>query len=373
MKINIASGGRQSRIALILLGLVVLVLVLSFLPWLIPEYQLTRLNDIWIAILVAGSLCLLTGKAGQVSLGSAAFVGLGAYTAVFINLEFQAGFLVALVAGAAVSAIAGLLVGIPSLRFRGFYLALTTLAFQFALTFIGTDYQEHVAAGGSFSLGTAQIFSLQLLTEKSWYFFLEIAVAVSLFIMWNLSRSKMGRAWISIRDHEIPSGVLGIHASRYKLAAFVISSAFAGMAGVITAYNLGVVDYSQFTIDVTVTYVAMIIIGGIDSLVGAVIGAIIVTELPYFLQSLGSSFGSSAGTKVFDLETLAYGLIIVVFLIFAPTGLVGIAKQLAARVRRRVVRPGNASTETASLKRDPPGADPTGGASETYVEQVASG
>ena len=373
MKINITSGGRQSRIALVLLGLAVIVLVLSFLPWLIPEYQLTRLNDIWIAILVAGSLCLLTGKAGQVSLGSAAFVGLGAYTAVFVNLEFHAGFLFALVAGAAASAIAGLLVGIPSLRFRGFYLALTTLAFQFALTFIGTDYQEHVAAGGSFTLGTAQIFSLQLLTEKSWYFFLEIVVVISLLIMWNLSRSKMGRAWISIRDHEIPSGVLGIHASRYKLAAFVISSAFAGMAGVITAYNLGVVDYSQFTIDVTVTYVAMIIIGGIDSLVGAVIGAIIVTELPYFLQNLGSSFGSSAGTKVFDLETLAYGLIIVVFLIFAPTGLVGIGKQLAARVRRRFVRPNTSGTAAAGIEPEPPGAAPTDGRSETYVEQVASG
>jgi branched-chain amino acid transport system permease protein len=304
------------------------IVVFAFMPALVPEYQLIRLTDVAIASIAAAALCLLTGKAGQVSLGTSAFIAVGAYTSVSLSRWFGIGFVPAILIAFVDGAIFGLALGLPTLRLRGFYLALTTLAFQFAVTFFATRWQAKSSYGAAFQLDTAHIGGFAVDTERKWYWVALAAAVISLWIMRNLSESAIGRAWRAVRDHEQSAASSGIAAARYKILAFVASSAFTAVAGVFSAYHLGIVSSDQFTLDVTVSYVAMVIIGGLDSLVGAVIGALIVTELPYWIQSVTAGpIADSLGTNIFEVQQLVYGAIIVLFLILAPHGLAGLIRQ----------------------------------------------
>jgi branched-chain amino acid transport system permease protein len=319
-------------------GALALVVLLALVPSVVPAYRLTDWTNVVITCIGACALCLLTGKAGQVSLGTGAFMAVGAYTSVLLSRWYGLGFLPALLVAFVAGAAMGLLVGLPTMRLRGFYLALTTLAFQFIIAFFATRYQARAAYGGAFNLSTAHLGNFQLNSERRWYWVCLIAATLSIWLMRNICGSGIGRAWRALRDNEESASAAGIAAVRYKILAFVVSSAFTALAGVLGAYHLGVVSSESYTLDVTVAYVAMIIIGGVDSFAGAVVGAALITELPSWIQSATTGpIANALGNSIYELHDLVYGVVIVVCLIVAPGGLAGFVRRVWAAGRTRVL------------------------------------
>ncbi len=311
--------------------------LLIALPPLLPPQYVARVNMVWVAVIAAASLNLLTGVAGQVSLGHAAFMSIGAYTVVALQRSGVSELLVTLPLGAAVAGVIGFLVGLPSLRLRGFYLALTTLALHFTVTFVALKYQTASGLTAGFILPPPKLAGIPIKGLTHWCVLLSVIGLAVLAVFHNFERTKVGRAWVAIRDRDLAASIIGVNVVRYKLLAFVISSAVAGMAGVLQGYALGNVSADSYSLAVAISFVAMIIIGGMGSVVvGSVLGALVVTQLPFFIQSLvdlvqGSNAGMNFG--LFDMQNGVFGLVIVGFLLFEADGLVGIARRLFSKQR----------------------------------------
>lgn len=334
MTIAPAERGQRARVGLpSIIFLVALLIVLS--SSFISAQYLARVNVVLIAIMGAASLNLLTGLAGQVSLGHAAFMAVGAYAAVVCQRAGMNELLVTLPAGAVAAGIVGLAVGIPSLRFRGFYLALTTLSLHFAVTFFTHQYQSAAGSTAGFSLPSPTLASFSISGQLRWCVLLAVLCACVLLVFHNFTRSKIGRAWVAIRDRDLAASIIGVNVVRYKLLAFVVSSSVAGFAGVLQGYVIGNVSPETFSLNVAISMIAMIIIGGMGSIVaGSVLGALVVTQLPFLIQGISDwMLGSEAGTNyaIFDIQTGMFGMVIVGFLLFEPGGLVGIARRLVER------------------------------------------
>ncbi len=312
------------------LGLLIGLAVVALLPSLVSESTLSLLNFAWIAIIGAISLNLLTGYAGQVSLGQAAFLAIGAYTAVFVVRTLELGMWVGVPVAGLVAAVVGLGVGLPSLRFRGFYLALTTLGLQFIATYVLKQYQ--VSAGGfeGFSLPQQGIGSFAFDTDQRWYFVLAIFALVTMLAASNLVRGRTGRAWMAVRDRDIAAAIVGVNVARAKLTAFMVSSFIAGVAGALMAYYRGNVSIESFNLDLAISYIAMIIIGGLGSIAGSVIGAVVITMLPTWINDLVQALPQAwplvkdMKLSIFALQSAVYGLVIVMFLIFESRGLIAV-------------------------------------------------
>ena len=221
-------------------------------------------------------------------------------------------------------------VGLPSLRLKGLYLAVTTLALHFVVTFLGGEYQTRRGLSAGVSVDPPSIAGFELYQGGHWYFvLLAIDVLVILFCL-NLLRSRTGRAFMAIRDHDVAAEALGVPVRRYKLIAFVISSVLTSLAGSLSAYYLGFVSIETFTIYLTIEYVAMIIIGGAGSLLGAVMGAAFVVTFPYLIEAALRILpmpGSVADDK-FAINYAMFGLIMILFLVFEPLGLVEIWRRI---------------------------------------------
>jgi branched-chain amino acid transport system permease protein len=314
---------------IVVIAVALLVVVAS--PFVSTQY-LARIDLLLIAIISAAALNLLTGLAGQVSLGHAAFMAVGAYTAVALQRAGVNELLVTLPVGAIVAGIVGFLVGIPSLRFRGFYLALTTLALHFAVTFFALKYQTAAGSTAGFTLPAPTLASFTISGQERWCVLLAVLCTCVLLVFHNFTRTKVGRAWVAIRDRDLAASIIGVHVVRYKLLAFVASSSVAGFAGVLQGYLLGNVSSETFALSVAISMIAMIIIGGMGSVVvGSVLGAVVVTQLPFIIQGVADLImGQEAGTSfaIFDIQSGVFGLVIVGFLLFEPGGLVGIARRL---------------------------------------------
>ena len=300
---------------------------------------LARVNAIWFAVLGALALNLLTGFAGQVSLGSAAFLAIGAYTAAIFDRALHLNILLAVPAAAITAGVVGVLVGIPSLRFKGFYLSLTTLALHFIVIFGVIQYQTAVGGLEGFSLPTQEFGPLRLSGERPWYFLMGAITLIAVIGAINLIRTRVGRAWVAIRDRDIAASIIGIDVARYRLLAFAFTSAIFGATGCLQAYYHGNVASDGFTLDLAISFVAMIIIGGMGSISGSILGAILVTQLSYVIQALVDQIQrldpslSNLSLGVFSLQSAAYGIVIMVFLMFEPKGLIGIWRRLHQRWR----------------------------------------
>lgn len=283
----------------------------------------------------AVALNLLMGYAGQVSIGNAAFLAIGAFTAV--GVAPYGGFLVGILAGAVASGLAGFIIGIPSLRLRGFYLVLSTLALQQIVSFGFEQVQGATNTPAGYTLDIAKIGSYEIQSDTDWLILAVCVLAIFLLVTSLLERSRTGRAWKAIREHEPAASVIGIDVARYKLLAFVISSAMIGVEGVLLAYYAGVVDYHTYTLDLAVSYAAMVLIGGLGTLYGPLLGAILVTVIPVVLKQIGSSgSGGSFLTKnSSSLNLLIYGVLIVVVLLAEPGGLAALAGRIRAVVTPR--------------------------------------
>src|SRR6202049_3032283 len=249
-------------------------------PLALGEYYLSILNLILIAVVGALGLNILVGYTGQISIGHGAFMSVGAYTAANLVVHLGAPFWVTIPAGGLMSALIGAIVGIPSLRIKGIYLAIATLAAQLIIEWT-INHVEWISGGtqATVTVPRPSVFGHALKSEREIYLFLMFFVVLALVATLNLVRSRIGRAFIAIRDQDIAAEIIGINIFRYKLYAFAISLFSAGVTGALESYYLGIANYEQFQIDVSIDYLAMVIIGGLGSVLGSVYGAIFLTLL----------------------------------------------------------------------------------------------
>jgi branched-chain amino acid transport system permease protein len=304
------------------------VLFFLVIPLTMHEYYLSVANLVWIAIIGALGLNILVGYTGQVSIGHGAFMSVGAYTAANFATRLDSPWPVNLLAGGLMAALIGAVVGIPSLRIKGLYLAIATLAGQLIIEWT-INHVTFISGGvqASIEVPRPRLGPYVLASQQSMYYFLLVFVVIAIVGTMNLMRSRVGRAFIAVRDQDIAAEIIGINIFRYKLLAFAISSFYAGVTGVLYTYYLGIANYEQFQIGVSIDYLAMIIIGGLGSVLGSVFGAIFVTLLPflirYTMEGFGTLFLSQATIHnlIPALRLGLFGALIIVFLILEPEGL----------------------------------------------------
>src|SRR6266850_1295102 len=297
-------------------------------PLALGEYYLSILNLVLIAVVGALGLNILVGYTGQISIGHGAFMSVGAYTAANLVTHLHAPFWITIPAGGIMAALIGAVVGIPSLRIKGIYLAIATLAAQLIIEW--TINHVPAISGGvqaSIQVPRPSFFGIQLRTQTQLYLFLMGFVVLAIVGTSNLVRSRIGRAFIAIRDQDIAAEIIGISTFHYKLWAFAISSFYAGVTGVLYTYYLGIANYEQFQITVSIDYLAMIIIGGLGSILGSILGAAFVTLLPiairYAMEAFGGIFFSQQTVLnlIPNLRLMMFGALIIGFLVVEPEGL----------------------------------------------------
>jgi len=304
------------------------ILMFVVLPLSVHEYYLSVVNLASIAIVGALGLNILVGYTGQISLGHGAFMSVGAYTAANFAVRLGFPFWLSLPLGGLMAALIGVIVGIPSLRIKGLYLAIATLAGQLIIEWT-INHVTWISGGmqASIEVPRPELFGFVIDTQREMYFFVLIFVVLAIVAAMNLVRSRIGRAFIAVRDHDIAAEIIGINIFRYKLLAFAISSFYAGVTGVLYTYYLGVATYEQFQITTSIDYLAMIIIGGLGSVLGSIFGAIFVTLLPilirYAMEAFGGLLFSSAAVLniIPNLRLILFGALIIFFLVVEPEGL----------------------------------------------------
>lgn len=297
-------------------------------PMLLGAYHLTLLVTVLIAVIGAVGLNVLTGTTGLISLGQAGFLAVGAYGNGVLMVDYGWPVWLSLPAGGVAAAVISLFVGAPSLRLKGLYLAITTLAFSFIISHL-ILYAEPITHGpnGMFVNG-ATLFGFNVQRGAPLYYLaLGVAVLIILMVL-NLQRTRFGRAWLAIREQDVAARAMGIDLTRYKLLAFVISSFIVGIAGGLMSLQIRFINIEVFGLVLSIEALAILILGGLGSLGGAILGAVFLTLLPEAIRLAlnlvlepGSSFYS---TYVYEIRGVAYGVVIVLFLRFQPEGLIGL-------------------------------------------------
>ncbi len=304
--------------------------VLLFLfPFVASEYWLYLACLVAINVASTMGLNLLTGYTGLVSLGQAAFMGLGAYSAAILQLRLGTPLFVNLLAGGLVAMLAGVLVGLPSLRVKGLYLAIATIAAGVIVHFIFSHFAALTGGTGGLSVPPASLFGIVLDTSFRLYWVIVPLTLLMLVGAANLLRTRIGRAFIAIRDRDISAAVLGIPLLRYKLLSFAISSFYAGVAGGLFAYFFRAVTPESFPLLMSIFFLAAVIVGGMGSVLGSVLGAVFMTLVPELLKIVVGLLPIDNATLILSpVRTIVFGALIVLFLIFEPLGLAEMWRRL---------------------------------------------
>jgi branched-chain amino acid transport system permease protein len=312
---------RHTRVEWARVALVVAAVIAA--PSVLSPYWLTVLNQIGIAAIGAIGLNILVGFTGQISLGQGGFLAVGAYTAGLlvanVGVPFPVNVAVAVLATAAI----GALFGLPALRLKGLYLAIATLASQQIILWVVTHWDAVTGGRDSLVVPPAALFGLQLAGDETFYWVIAIFLALATICATNLFRTGLGRAFVAIRDQDIAAEVIGVDAFRYKVLAFAISSAFVGLAGALSAHYYLIVTWERFTFDVSILYLAMIIVGGLGSVSGAIYGAAFMIAVPAWIEELSRNLSGLAFLQPHmpAIQQLIFGVTIILFLVFEPRGL----------------------------------------------------
>jgi branched-chain amino acid transport system permease protein len=313
----------QDRV--VMLGL--LVFAFAAVPFLASDYLfLSILIPFLILALAAIGLNILVGYCGQISIGHAAFMAVGAYAAYNLVLRLpQLNFLVVLVLAGLIAAAVGVLFGIPSLRIKGLYLAVATLAAQFFMDwlFARVKWFTNYSSSGSVSTAPIELLGWKVDTPAEKYLFLLGVLVVFTLVAKNLVRGHIGRAWMAMRDMDVAAEVIGIRPVYAKLTAFAVSSFYVGVAGALWGFvYLGAWEPLAFNLSLSLNLLFMIIIGGMGSLLGSYFGAAFIVALPIMLDQVPLLFGVSIPTATAShLASMIFGGLIVFFLIVEPQGL----------------------------------------------------
>ncbi len=324
----------------------VLAALLILAPFALGGYLVSQLVFVFIYALVGVSLTVLTGFTGQVSLGHAAFLAIGAYTAGFLQ-SLGVPFIIYFPAAAIVTGLVGMLVAIPALRLSGIYLVIATIAFGFIVEEVAARWESVTHGNEGMRVRAIDFFGLAVPRhEPSFYFLCLGTLVVAILLALNLARSPTGRAFMAIRDSETAAKSMGVNLALYKVKSFTISAALTGLAGVLFAHKMSFISPEMFTLLLSLEFIMVIIIGGIIGLHGAVLGAIFIVmidpfltllkdDVPTLVTSLALLFGvaqetaSSMGNAIGNvgsapgMKGALYGLIIIFFIVFEPYGLYG--------------------------------------------------
>ena len=304
--------------------LVVFGLFLLLLPLFVRDYILYVTNMIFIFIVGAIGLNILVGFTGQISIGHGAFVAVGAYTSAILTTKLGLPFWIALPIGGFVAAFIGMIFGIPSLRIKGLYLAIATLAAQFIIEYTIVHWERLTNGITGISVPSPNLFGFFFDNDRKFYYLL-LGFAVAAIVSGrNIFRTRIGRAFIAIRDRDISAELIGVDIFKYKLLAFGISSFYAGVAGSLWGHYTNVITPEHFTIVLSIDYLAMIIIGGLGSILGTVFGVVFMIIIPELLTTVGILLKSTFGeitTLISAIKGLVFGVTIILFLIFEPDGL----------------------------------------------------
>jgi len=299
--------------------LVVIAFVLLALPNVADNYIRYVMTRLFIYVLVALGLNLLTGYAGQVSLGHAAFFAIGAYTAAVLAESARWPSVLCVVAGAAFTAVVGYLLGLPCLRLTGLYLAMATLGFTLIVQEMLLQLAVITHGSEGMKVRPAAILGFAFDSDYRKYHLLLVVTALMLLVARNIVRGRTGRAFLAIRENERAAEAMGVNLARYKTIAFAVSALYTGLAGALSAFMVGFLDPQEFSFFLSIQFITIIILGGLASLLGSVLGAAFLIILPELL----------AGLDVW--QALVYGLIMVVTIIFMPFGLSGALRRYAFR------------------------------------------
>lgn len=318
---RVGKGEKPSGPGLLTAGLALLALITLVATLTFSVANLFVFDSVLLASLGAIALTVLTGTAGQVSIGNSAFLAVGGFGTVWA-LRAGVPFPLDIVVAAALAALVGLVVGLPGVRMRGLELALATLAAFFIVQYATNQYEIHTP-GGSAGFVIPTLFGSTGLVDgqKYWAWLLFAILAVVIVGAHLLSHGRLGRALRIIRDHELVAPSLGVPVTRYKLFIFTLSSAVIGLEGSLFAYFLGSVTSDTYTLTLAIQYLAMVIIGGLDSIVGAIVGAAIVTALPTVMTSvLTPLMGMQAAIDAPQIASITYFALLIVMLTVAPEG-----------------------------------------------------
>ncbi|WP_431473202.1 branched-chain amino acid ABC transporter permease [Ornithinimicrobium sp. W1665] len=301
--------------------------LLVVLPFVLDNYWLSIVNTILIAVIGAVGLNILVGYTGQISLGQGGFLAVGAYSSAILSERMGMPVPLAIASAVVFTAVIGTFFGLPGLRLKGLYLAIATLASQQIIEFIIRRWGWLTEDRGFISLSRLDVFGWTLPREsfeQSWYWILVVLAGIAVMAARNLFRTGLGRSFMAVRDQDIAAEAIGVNITRAKLTAFAVSSGFVGLAGALTAHYTETVTWEAFTLNVSIMYLAMIIVGGLGSIAGAVYGAVFMSLLPVLIRELADVVGPAApwlSSQLPAIQNAIFGLVIILFLIIEPRGL----------------------------------------------------
>ncbi len=315
-----------------------LILFFAVAPFVVSTYMLYILNMIGIAAIAAIGLNILIGYTGQISLGHGAFFGVGAYAAAILATRLGWGFYLSIPAAGIITALVGMIFGIPSGRLKGLYLTIATLAGQFIIEYVLIHWDSLTKGTMGITLPAPEIIHWSITGDKAFFFLIFVSLVLMTWFAVNIMRSKFGRAFIAIRDNDRAAEGMGIPIFKYKLLSFAISSFYAGFAGALWAYYMISITTEPFNLGLSIEFIAMVIIGGLGNIPGAIFGATFITllnELLRFLTGLlmNISFVTGLGLNMAPLREFTFGLAIVLFILLEPRGLAELWRILRSSFR----------------------------------------
>lgn len=289
--------------------------LLVVLPLFLNEYYQDIMTLTGMYIVLALGLNIVVGQAGLLNLGYVAFYAIGAYTYAILSTTFGLSFWPGLIVGGLVAAVFAVLLGMPTLRLRGDYFAIVTLGLG-EITRIVLNNWDSMTGGpnGISKIGRPVIAGYELHTTLDFYYLILLLVIITIFAMHRLIASRIGRAWIAIREDEVAAEAMGVNTYRMKLLAFVLASAWAGIAGVFFSAKMAFVSPESFTFFESVLILCMVVLGGMGSIPGIILGALLLITLPEIFRDFQ------------DYRMLAFGVALVVMMVFRPQGLLGTVK-----------------------------------------------
>jgi branched-chain amino acid transport system permease protein len=294
-------------------------------PLYFSDRILTILTIIGITIIAVHGLNILTGYCGQISLGHAGFMAVGAYTSGILCAKLGWSFWAALPCAALAAGIAGLIFGLPSLKIKGFYLIMATIAAHFIIIWVILQLYNVTGGANGLAVPRPEIGGFVLKSKASYFYLVMIITCLATFFAKNIARTKAGRAFIAIRDNDLAAEVMGVNLWSYKLLAFFIGCVYAGVAGSLLVHYIAFASVDQFPFMNSVWYLGMLIVGGMGNTMGVIFGAVSLKLLDELVTVSGpvlaSTFPAIAVQAAASLSLIIRGLVIIVFLIFEPRGL----------------------------------------------------
>jgi branched-chain amino acid transport system permease protein len=315
----------------------ILAAAVFIIPIIIPSnYILSTFILVGLYAIVCTGLTLLMGFAGQISLGHAAFYGIGAYSSAFVTVKLSLSPLIGIIIGAIIASIVAVIIGIPTFKLKEHYLALATLGFG---VIIFTFFKEWTpitgGLNGFFGIKPFNIFGFSFTTDFSYFYLVWIVVFLGILFARNVTQSRVGRALLSIHGSEPASDAIGINIMKYKLQTFVLSAVYASVAGSLYAHYITFINPQLFDVMTSILFLIMVVIGGVGSVWGGLVGAVVYVTLGEVLKDIVPIFFSGTGG---EYEVVFFGLLLVVILIYMPNGLTPALSKLANRIKLRKTR-----------------------------------